>query len=211
MPETPPALDRRLGTVRSAAADDRVHRRGAGRGQRLDLRARPTRSAARWTCARWSRDDGLPAGQRAGGLLSMGDLHPAMGTAEPTWVSLEAAGQATLADRRRAGHAPAVPAAAPGRRDLLRSHRRELLPLLRLRFAHREGPSHPRYPASVGELRRYACAGSPQRREVRTSTRVAARHGPAQPPTAELPNGLSIRAQRDIPGLLWRRLSSTHR
>jgi hypothetical protein len=39
MPETPPALDRRLGTVRSAAADDRVHRRGAGRGQRLDLRA----------------------------------------------------------------------------------------------------------------------------------------------------------------------------
>jgi len=31
-----------------------------------------------------------------GGLLSMGDLHAAMGTAEPTWVSLEAAGQATL-------------------------------------------------------------------------------------------------------------------
>ncbi len=32
----------------------------------------------------------------AGGLLSMGDLHAAMGTAEPTWVSLEAAGSATL-------------------------------------------------------------------------------------------------------------------
>jgi amidase len=31
-----------------------------------------------------------------GGLLAMGDLHAAMGTAEPTWVSLEAAGQATL-------------------------------------------------------------------------------------------------------------------
>ena len=31
-----------------------------------------------------------------GGLLSMGDLHAAMGTAEPTWVSLEAAGHATL-------------------------------------------------------------------------------------------------------------------
>ncbi len=34
--------------------------------------------------------------QVPGGLLSMGDLHAAMGTAEPTWVSLEAAGQATL-------------------------------------------------------------------------------------------------------------------
>ncbi|MEZ4671538.1 MAG: acetamidase/formamidase family protein [Anaerolineae bacterium] len=32
----------------------------------------------------------------AGGLLSLGDLHAAMGTAEPTWVSLEAAGSATL-------------------------------------------------------------------------------------------------------------------
>lgn len=31
-----------------------------------------------------------------GGLLSMGDLHAAMGTAEPTWAGLEAAGQATL-------------------------------------------------------------------------------------------------------------------
>jgi amidase len=31
-----------------------------------------------------------------GALLSMGDLHAAMGTAEPTWVSLEAAGSATL-------------------------------------------------------------------------------------------------------------------
>lgn len=31
-----------------------------------------------------------------GGLLSMGDLHAAMGTAEATWVSLEAAGSATL-------------------------------------------------------------------------------------------------------------------
>ncbi len=34
--------------------------------------------------------------QVAGALLSMGDLHAAMGAAEPTWVSLEAAGQATL-------------------------------------------------------------------------------------------------------------------
>lgn len=34
--------------------------------------------------------------QVSGGLLSMGDLHVAMGTAEPTWVSLEASGQATL-------------------------------------------------------------------------------------------------------------------
>ena len=31
-----------------------------------------------------------------GALLSMGDLHAAMGTAEPTWVSLEAAGHAVL-------------------------------------------------------------------------------------------------------------------
>ena len=31
-----------------------------------------------------------------GALLSMGDLHAAMGTAEPTWVSLEASGSATL-------------------------------------------------------------------------------------------------------------------
>jgi amidase len=34
--------------------------------------------------------------QVAGGLLSMGDLHAAMGAQEPTWVSLEAAGSATL-------------------------------------------------------------------------------------------------------------------
>lgn len=34
--------------------------------------------------------------QMEGGLLSVGDLHAAMGTAEPTWVSLEAAGRATL-------------------------------------------------------------------------------------------------------------------
>lgn len=34
--------------------------------------------------------------QVSGALLAMGDLHAAMGTAEPTWVSLEAAGQATL-------------------------------------------------------------------------------------------------------------------
>jgi amidase len=34
--------------------------------------------------------------QVPGALLSMGDLHAAMGTAEPTWVSLEAAGSATL-------------------------------------------------------------------------------------------------------------------
>ena len=34
--------------------------------------------------------------QVPGGLLSLGDLHAAMGTAEPTSVALEAAGQATL-------------------------------------------------------------------------------------------------------------------
>jgi amidase len=34
--------------------------------------------------------------QVSGALLAMGDLHAAMGVAEPTWVSLEAAGQATL-------------------------------------------------------------------------------------------------------------------
>lgn len=34
--------------------------------------------------------------QVAGALLSMGDLHAAMGAAEPTWVSLEAAGHAKL-------------------------------------------------------------------------------------------------------------------
>ena len=34
--------------------------------------------------------------QVEGGLLSMGDLHAAMGVGEPTWVSLEAAGSATL-------------------------------------------------------------------------------------------------------------------
>jgi acetamidase/formamidase len=40
----------------------------------------------------------------SGGLLSMGDLHAVMGTAEPTSVSLEAAGQATL----RIGLEPAM-------------------------------------------------------------------------------------------------------
>ena len=50
----------------------------------------------------------------AGGMLSMGDLHAAMGTAEPTWVSLEAAGQATL----RIGVEPAMPLRFPRlRRD----------------------------------------------------------------------------------------------
>jgi amidase len=34
--------------------------------------------------------------QVPGGLLAMGDLHAAMGVAEPTWVSLEASGNATL-------------------------------------------------------------------------------------------------------------------
>jgi amidase len=34
--------------------------------------------------------------QVPGALLAMGDLHAAMGVAEPTWVSLEASGQATL-------------------------------------------------------------------------------------------------------------------
>ena len=34
--------------------------------------------------------------QVEGALLSVGDLHAAMGRAEPTWVSLEAAGRATL-------------------------------------------------------------------------------------------------------------------
>ena len=45
----------------------------------------------------------------AGGLLSMGDLHAAMGTAEPTSVSLEAAGEATL----RVGLEPAMPLRYP--------------------------------------------------------------------------------------------------
>ena len=61
-----------------------------------------------------------------GGLLSMGDLHAAMGTAEPTWVSLEAAGQATLRIGVEKGLTPGVPAAALRRRDLLPGHRREL-------------------------------------------------------------------------------------
>ena len=43
--------------------------------------------------------------QVAGGLLSMGDLHAAMGTQEPTWVSLEAAGSATLRIGLGEGHA----------------------------------------------------------------------------------------------------------
>lgn len=34
--------------------------------------------------------------QVPGGLLSLGDLHAAMGAAEPAWVGLEAAGQATV-------------------------------------------------------------------------------------------------------------------
>lgn len=34
--------------------------------------------------------------QTAGALLSLGDLHAAMGAGEPTWVSLEAAGKATV-------------------------------------------------------------------------------------------------------------------
>ena len=34
--------------------------------------------------------------QVAGALFAMGDLHAAMGAAEPTWVSLEASGEATL-------------------------------------------------------------------------------------------------------------------
>ena len=34
--------------------------------------------------------------QVSGGLLSVGDLHAAMGSGEPTWVSLESAGEATL-------------------------------------------------------------------------------------------------------------------
>jgi amidase len=43
--------------------------------------------------------------QVPGALLSVGDLHAAMGAAEPTWVSLEAAGRATLRIglRRKAG------------------------------------------------------------------------------------------------------------
>ena len=61
-----------------------------------------------------------------GGLLSMGDLHAAMGTAEPTWVSLEAAGHATLRIGVEKGHDAGVPAAALRRRDLLPGDRREL-------------------------------------------------------------------------------------
>lgn len=41
--------------------------------------------------------------QVSGALLSMGDLHAAMGAAEPTWVSLEASGQATLRVRIEKG------------------------------------------------------------------------------------------------------------
>jgi amidase len=41
--------------------------------------------------------------QVAGALLAMGDLHAAMGAAEPTWVSLEASGQATLRIRLEKG------------------------------------------------------------------------------------------------------------
>ena len=61
-----------------------------------------------------------------GGLLSMGDLHAAMGTAEPTSVSLEAAGQATL----RVGLEPAMSLRFPrlrrGGEIVLPGHRREL-------------------------------------------------------------------------------------
>jgi amidase len=41
--------------------------------------------------------------QVPGALLAMGDLHAAMGAAEPTWVSLEASGQATLRIRLEKG------------------------------------------------------------------------------------------------------------
>ena len=47
--------------------------------------------------------------QVPGALLSMGDLHAAMGTAEPTWVSLEAAGRATLKISLEKNHALKFP------------------------------------------------------------------------------------------------------
>ena len=57
--------------------------------------------------------------QVAGGLLSMGDLHAAMGTQEPTWVSLEAAGSATLRIGLAKAMPPQLPAPPPRRRDVL--------------------------------------------------------------------------------------------
>ena len=59
--------------------------------------------------------------QVAGALLSMGDLHAAMGAAEPTWVSLEASGQATLRIGLEKGVTLPVPPDSPRRGD--RVHR----------------------------------------------------------------------------------------
>jgi amidase len=47
--------------------------------------------------------------QVPGALLAMGDLHAAMGTGEPTWVSLEASGSATLRISLEKGMALAFP------------------------------------------------------------------------------------------------------
>lgn len=44
-----------------------------------------------------------------GGLLSVGDLHAAMGRAEPTWVAIEAAGSARLHVDVEKGAAPPTP------------------------------------------------------------------------------------------------------
>ena len=58
--------------------------------------------------------------QVPGGLLSLGDLHAAMGAAEPTWVSLEAAGRATLRIGLEKGNGYLASPAPGRRRDDLR-------------------------------------------------------------------------------------------
>ena len=57
--------------------------------------------------------------QVAGALLSMGDLHAAMGTAEPTWVGLEAAGQATLRINVETGLTLAFPRVRSGHETIV--------------------------------------------------------------------------------------------
>lgn len=53
-----------------------------------------------------------------GALLSVGDLHAAMGRAEPTWVSLEAAGRATVRVDVEAGVGRGLPAPRLRREDV---------------------------------------------------------------------------------------------
>ncbi len=54
-----------------------------------------------------------------GALLSMGDLHAAMSTAEPTWVGLEAAGQATLRISVEKGRTLAYPRLRSGNETIV--------------------------------------------------------------------------------------------